>query len=315
MQNIKFENTYQYNIKFMPTRRSRKPRYQTMEETTDFEVQNLLSIQAPIAFKIHEWNDSYAKALGRKMGKDNVYVDYPIRYYKGKYYQECIKLDVDNHTASFIEGKENIVKAMKLLSRSYLDLEASDYHVPDKPFDPNVSEDLSYVEGNPKKDRKNEIQDEINKRFIVIENRLYMETSYFGTGEPRYVINTLGLGHNYGGTYLSVDFEYNENLGKDRYFRADQFEEATKVAIKIALDRGDTEYSERIKQNAVSKATYIEVINSSAVQLHPSKEAGNGDPFMNQIDSIISGSPDKLTAGLGVIAAAANKIDKNRKDK
>lgn len=312
MRSINFQNTYEYNIEYRPTRRSRKNRWQTMEETTEFEVQNLLSIEAPVAFKIHDCSDDYAQAIGRSLS-DDWHVVYPVRYYKGNFYKEYLNQDIDKQTFSFVDGADAISKRMKSLSYPFMGVEETiHYRHPDIPYDPNVSIDITYVDGNPKLKRKNYIQNEINKKFIVIEDRLYVKTSGFGTGEPRYTIYTLGLGHNHGGTDLSIDFEYNGNLGKDRYFRADQFVKATNAALKIATDRGDTESAEHIKQIAKSKKSrYIEIIDSSAVQLHPTEEAGDGDPFLNGLESVISGSPDKLTAGLGVLAKPVDHLNKD----
>lgn len=309
MNNIKFQSKYEYNIEYLPTRRSRKHRKQTLETTTDFEVKNLLSIEAPVAFKIHDFNDSYAQAQGKSLS-DNLYVVYPVRFYKGRFYKEYIKQNIDKKIFAFVDGTNNIAKEVKHLTYPLMQEEVAETYYPDIPFNPMKS--IKFSELGNMDNRKNEIQKQINKEFIVVENRLYVETSGFGTGEPRYAIYTFGLGHNHGGTSLSIDFSYNGNISKNRYFRADEYEQAIAKVIDIALNRGDTESVKMIKKDHESKrSNYIEIIDSSAVQLHPSEEAGDGDPFMNEIESLINGSPDTLTAGLGVIAATANQINKN----
>lgn len=74
--------------------------------------------------------------------------------------------------------------------------------------------------------------------FVLIDGHLYEEI-----GEPRYVINTFGLGCNHGlgwGTSMGVDNYYNSNISKERYFRIDQEEECRQEGRRIAERRGDT---------------------------------------------------------------------------
>ena len=59
------------------------------------------------------------------------------------------------------------------------------------------------------------------RRYLLVDGELYHCTS-----EPRYCIYTFGLGHNHGGTALSVDYRYNPNISKNRYFSALQGVEA-----------------------------------------------------------------------------------------
>lgn len=308
MENIRFQNTYEFNVEYLPTKRSRKHRKQTLEATAEFKVQNLLTIEAPVVFKIHDFNDEYARALGRSLS-DDLNVVYPVRYYKGKFYREYICQNIDKNAFSFIEGIDNISRAMENLSRPFMNIDVSEqYYFPDISFDPEKSLSFSGLEN--KNDRKGEIQRQINQRFIVVKNRLYVETSSFGAGEPRYAIYTLGLGHNHGGTSLSINFSYNGNLSNDCYFRADEYERAVTTAVNTALTRGDTDYAEYIKENyQTRKSSYIEILDQSVVQLHPSDDAGKGDPFLNELESVISSSPDKLTAGLGVIAKTVEHRD------
>lgn len=100
-------------------------------------------------------------------------------------------------------------------------------------------------------------------------------------GEPRYQVNTFGLGGNHGGTALFVVMHYNSNISRDYYFRADRYAEAVAWAERVAQERGDTK-SIPITPNSTSP---IEVLLPEAVRLNPAKEHGEGDPFLNQMQA------------------------------
>lgn len=58
------------------------------------------------------------------------------------------------------------------------------------------------------------------------------------TGEPRYCINTFGLGHNHGGTGLFVEDFYNPNIPNRNDFSALDGEKAVAYANEVAQRRG-----------------------------------------------------------------------------
>lgn len=126
--------------------------------------------------------------------------------------------------------------------------------------------------------------------YLLVDGILFERTS-----EPRYCIYTFGLGHNHGGTALSVDYQYNSNISKDCYFSALQGEEAVVEAKKIALGRGDTESIGRFRAE-------ISVFMPELVKVKPQKQHGNGCPLLNAFNEITSAAPDALTAGLLCIA-------------
>lgn len=120
--------------------------------------------------------------------------------------------------------------------------------------------------------------------------------------EPRYVIHTFGLGHNHGhpGTSLSSTNSYNPNISKSRYFRIDQQDLALNTAINIALNRGDDKAISFIEE----WHERFEVLIPEAIRLNPSKEHGDGDPFINKLEGIIDNSPSSLVSGLLIIKEA-----------
>lgn len=125
-------------------------------------------------------------------------------------------------------------------------------------------------------------------------------------GEPRYVIMTFGLGHNHGhpGTSLSSDNYYNSNISKSRYFRIDQYNKALETAIAIAERRGDDMAIPYIKD---SHDTF-DILIPEAIRLNPDKEHGQGDSFINKLETMIEGSPSTEVAGFMVMKEAVDII-------
>lgn len=79
-------------------------------------------------------------------------------------------------------------------------------------------------------------------RFIVIDDVVWGRAS-----EPRYVVMTFGMGYNHGSTALMPTEDMNSNILAERYFRADEYEEALAAAIEVAERRGDTESIDRFE--------------------------------------------------------------------
>lgn len=97
---------------------------------------------------------------------------------------------------------------------------------------------------------------EMADQFLVIDGMVWKRTS-----EPYYYVQTLGLGNNHGGTALMIT-DLPHHTYQMHTFSALQREEAVKTAIKVALDRGDTDAVPCLQKND----RYIEVIDPDAVQ-------------------------------------------------
>lgn len=132
--------------------------------------------------------------------------------------------------------------------------------------------------------------------YLLVDGELYKRVN-----EPRYCIYVFGLGHNHGGTALSVDYHYNPNIDKSCYFSALQGREAVQEAIRTAQDRGDTESIPRFRAD-------ISVYMPELVKVKPQRQHGSGNSFMNTLNKITNSAPDVLSAGLLCIAAAAHEI-------
>ena len=89
---------------------------------------------------------------------------------------------------------------------------------------------------------------------------------------------------------------------RKRYFRADQRAEAFVEAECIAKLRGDT------RSIPMYSPGTIEVLLPVAVRLDPAKEHGNGDSFINQIETMIEKSHSAAEAGIGTLGLLARSF-------
>lgn len=133
--------------------------------------------------------------------------------------------------------------------------------------------------------------------YLIIEGKLCIEI-----GEPRYVVSTFGLGCNHGGTSLMVDNSYNSNISKDRYFRCDDFASAKAFHKKLALLRGDT------KSLPVYGAERFEVLLPEVLRIDPQTQHGDGDPFLNKLESFVEGFKDPTMAGLAGLMLVGREL-------
>ena len=75
-----------------------------------------------------------------------------------------------------------------------------------------------------------------------LEDHLVVDGAWYRpAGEPRYVVQTFGLGANHGGTALFATDHFNTNLGQDCYYNLLAFEAAVAHATRTAQSRGDTQ--------------------------------------------------------------------------
>lgn len=146
--------------------------------------------------------------------------------------------------------------------------------------------------------QRDQIIEEVNKEadgYLIIGNEVWRHC-----GEPRYVIITFGLGHNHGGTGLFVETGYNPNISNSRYFNALQGKEAVQEAKRVARGRGDTN-SIRLMHEM------IKVHIPETVTCNPMKEHGEGNAFLNMLDSVTQNSGSAAEAGLLTMALALTK--------
>ena len=134
---------------------------------------------------------------------------------------------------------------------------------------------------------------EVANRYVIVGNTVY-ET----VGEPRYCIYTFGLGHNHGGTSLSVDYHFNENISSERYFDALHYDDAVRMASDIAMSRGDTD-----SLSSFRNADYIDVVDEQYVTCNPSAHKNNNPVLMN-MEKIIENCSSIEEAAFAVMSEA-----------
>jgi len=130
------------------------------------------------------------------------------------------------------------------------------------------------------------------RRFLIIDGVIYVKQ-----GEPRYCVNTFGLGFNHGGTGFFVENVYNGNISKNNYFNALEREKVIAYGRSIALGRGDTD-----SVDSIGERCNIEVLIPEAIKCNPQKEHGEGCPFINDAESMINNAGSVVEAGFGVMA-------------
>ena len=217
-------------------------------------MKELSENEAPIAFviKSHSWSEM-----------DFTPIDIEIRLYNGNLYQ------IKKCSEVLSGGKGNMP-----IEHLQYDLRAGDSYCLENPKYDNKS---SIIVSSNFEDLKKESYNKANKIFIL-NGCVWRQC-----GEPRYVVNTFGLGHNHGGSGMFVEQSYNGNISKNNYFTALQRKEAIEYADKIASARGDT--------NDVGKfydTDNIIVLLPEAVKCNPLVGAGDGDPFINSVESMIN---------------------------
>ncbi|MFS0885026.1 hypothetical protein [Aeromicrobium sp. 179-A 4D2 NHS] len=79
----------------------------------------------------------------------------------------------------------------------------------------------------------------------VFDNLLFIDDIQWSeASEPVFYAQTFGMGHNHGGTSLSIGSPDRTNGNR---YRLDEFEEARAHAVDVAADRGDTESVTRLE--------------------------------------------------------------------
>lgn len=147
---------------------------------------------------------------------------------------------------------------------------------------------------------ENAQQDVINTLFEIADKYIISgEIVYEEVGEPRYCIYTFGLGHNHGGTSLSVEFNFNDNISSTRYFDALHYKDAVLAATQIAFARGDDESVEHFYNGW----HYIDVIDPNCVNCNP-KTHGSGNDVINRLEGIIENSGSQTEAITNIILAS-----------
>jgi len=262
---MKIKSNYKYYESYFPTSRHKKLRWREAADSLTVSVQEITKGDAPVVFQV----DDYSMHA-------NGYEITDVRMYKGKLYQVSYCHD------HWFRGPHEPVPVEKLTARI---------------------ERYCHCAAAPHEGSRERAIDDIRSfalSYLVIDEVVHRKCN-----EPMYCIYTFGLGHNHGGTSLSINWGYNSNIGHSRYFNVLQREEAIETAKSIALGRGDTESVERIGRGNII------VLDKSAVKRCPRKDhKTDGNPFMNTLHSLTSEASSATEAGLLALCATAVEISK-----
>ena len=257
---MKVNMTIAYKEQYLPTPRCRKLRERTVEEDVEVTVQETAKAEAPVVFVVHD----YERYWG--------YTDVEVRRFKGILYKRPYNFDyvcISDAAEADFATPDDMQRCLKRRCTCY----------------PHPNSKAEAVRG----------ADAETKRYLIIDGELWERC-----GEPMYVYHTFGLGHNHGGTSLSIAWFYNDNIGNDRYFNALQKAEAEAAAVRTAEARGDTDYIDFIKNSDIN----ITVLDESAVTRCPKKEHGTGCELLNAFEAMAEASDSSFEAGLCAIALA-----------
>ena len=259
---MKIRTWIKYEENYLPPR-CRKSRYRECEDYISVNLKEVDSNELQLAFE----DNSYS-------GKGKIY------FYKGKLYAKK-----EFHKDAWhkeIEESERLMFNNALDSLKWCNEHCSSYF--------RFAFDREYYERDTSREAViKKAKDDI-KKYILIDGELYEQSA-----EPRYVINTFGLGHNHGGTGMFCEYHYNPNISKDSYFSALQGEEAVAYANKVASNRGDTKDIGKFKPFIICHMPEL-------VKVKPNKQHGNGNEFLNTCEDIICGTDNVLEAGLLIMS-------------
>lgn len=294
---MKIKVDYSYTQRFLPSKRHRKLRFREMKDTMVVNIKELTVDEFPVAFIVHELKDVYE---GMKSYDDYENCKYEhkmfaeeIRTYKGEL-RTPIRITHGTAISTLFEDCSYIIDNIEWWLRL---TKFNDFN--SFPFTDNSDEfnENSVIINDNKEEIKKHIKN-MTKSYIYCDGKFWSVC-----GEPMYVVNTFGLGHNHGGTGMFIESHYNPNISSDNYFNALQRDEAIEYGKAIAARRGDTKSIEEI-----GKYIDIEVVMPEMVKANPKKEHGKGDPFLNDIEDIVENSNDSLTAGLLCMSLACKNL-------
>lgn len=279
--NIEFWNMEKY----LPTKRHRVLRKRYVKNNVDVEIKELKEQEFPIAFIIKDFKSVYknAKSYNDFEGNGNFeMVSEEIRTYQGNLYMPVrvthgAAISTCFETLDYVKDRLTECEPCCIGGEKFTETSII------------VEDDISECKENIFRKAANYI--------------IYNEKVWEICGEPMYVINTFGLGHNHGGTGFFIKYHYNENISKDNYFNALEREQAIAYGKKIAANRGDTNSVE-----GMGECDIIEVLMPEMVKRDPKKEHGDGNRFINSLEEMIIGTDNSMEAGLLAIAMCMNNI-------
>ena len=265
---MKFDAKIKYQEEFLPTKRHRIPRIREVEETVSVELREVNRVNAPVAMVVTDYK-SYLDENGKdQFGLcDSVYVAVENELFSEK---RDMSGALDRGSYSMDDFKEDIERAGDCY-RCW----------PGKGKDDVLRSLHEFVESH-----------------VLIDGVIFEQKN-----EPRYVVQTFGLGHNHGGTAMMITNRYNPNLSKNCYFSALERDKAIAYANEVASARGDTN-----NVGTFGRGIDIKVYMPEMVRCNPQMEHGDGDSFLNSLYELTQNSGSVMEAGLLVLSAATKQV-------
>ncbi len=286
---MKLNINFYYKQRYLPTKRHRNYRERKLSGTTTVTIKELTAEEFPIAFIIHDMK-SVCEGMKDYYGYESAKCDFrmfdeEIRTFKGKLYSPIRVTHGAAISTEFETVEDMIWNIENGAARDFWLPEATDFTENSVIIDDNSKSIIKILRSNPYAN-------------VYFDGKFWRQIS-----EPRYVINTFGLGHNHGGTGFFIEYSYNPNISNKNYFSALQRDEAIAYGKAVATRRGDTESVEGMGDHDV-----IEVVMPEMVKVKPNKQHGNGCEFMNMMEGVISKSENIGEAGLLCLALAMSGI-------
>ena len=265
---MKLEARIKYQEEYLPTKRHRIPRIREVEEKVMVELREVKKENAPDAMVVTDYK-SYLDEKGQdKFGlRATSYVAIDNELYSEK----------RNMSGALDEGPYYINKLMRDIAR------AGDCYFSSR--------------GKTRDDMLRSLHEFIDSH-VLIDGVIFEQRN-----EPRYVVQTFGLGHNHGGTALMITNRYNSNLSKNCYFSALERNKAIAYANEVASARGDTN-----NVGTFGRDIDIKVYMPEMVRCNPQMEHGDGEPFLNSLYELTQNSGSAMEAGLLVLSAESREV-------
>ena len=268
---MKFDTKIKYEEEYLPTKRHRIPRIRKVEEVVTVELCEVAKERAPAALTVTDY-----KSYLDENGQDH----FGLR--------DIIYVAIENELFS---EKRNMSGA----------LDKGPYSLDDFKKAVERAGDCYFSWHGKSRDDLIRSLNEFMKSHVLIDGVIFEKSN-----EPRYVVQTFGLGHNHGGTAMSITNHYNPNLSKNCYFSALDRDKAVAYADSIAAARGDTKYV-----GTFDRDIDIEVHMPEMIRLDPQKEHGDGNEFLNSLNEVTKSSGSVLEAAL-LVTAAVNHNSGNK---
>lgn len=288
---------YYTKQKYLPTKRHRRERVRTVENTEAVTIREISESEFPIAFIVNEYQSVYENAKTHKDFKDDSRYTFKIfseeiRTFDGRLFKP-VRYSYGAAISTLFE------EPAPYLKHEFEEYEPSSYWYTNYSNNTEFSEKSILLEDNIC-EKKQELFEK-TKHYVICNGVVWKECE-----EPMYLINTFGLGHNHGGTGFFIQYSYNSNISNKNYFNALQREQAIAYGKQIALNRGDTDSVE-----GLGDSKDIEVFMPEMVKRNPQKEHGEGDSFMNSLETMIQGTSSSAEAGLLAVCMTNLAVEEN----